>query len=917
MVSNFGGVFVGNEKFSENECYLNFLVTKESGTVIKVSKEFLTLTEHKFDNVLNHNIIEVFKNLRVGPNININNIDEKTDYFLFTKSFKVKFINIKVIYEKEQRKYIFLEKPKYNLELKYPFVNALLLDNYYGIAIYSIPDITLLEANERYLGFKDENFNMKENCIGKHISEFTTGFKGSKYEDILNTVLKTGKSYNIEECKYDGFKRGVTYWGLSLTPLYEDDKMKYCVVMTTEVTEQVLNRKRLEEQARIIKEQNCKLKRQADLLNLSKEAIFVRDLKGSIIYWNKGAEEIYGYSNKEVIGHISDDLLKTSYLEKFGANKLIILKDGIWSGEVEHTRKDGTKLIIETSHQIFIDEDGRRIILEINRDITERKKLEMEAVHQKEVLEEIIQSIDDALFIYDADKNYYLTNKAAKEYYRGNELKKFGDYYNNYKYYDLSGKEIPLENMIISKVFRGEVVKNERLTLKNNNSVKYVNVNGRPIYDSNGKIKFAVLCGRDITHDIENQIMIEKQKEQLKAILDNMQESIYVFDSDGKYFIKNRMAESRFKIISDSIYRSHEGVEFFTLDGEKIKSEDMPHFRIRDGEYINDYIMHIKFEGKEEYISISGTPVFDKEGNFIYGIICGRNVTDFIKNEETIKEIQLKILRAERERNETLEKSLEMKDEFLSLISHEFKTPLNVMNTAIQAIDYFCCSELSDKLKKYLGMIKLNTFRQLRLVNNLLDITRANDGRIKINKKNIDIVFLTNAITESVYTYASQKGVNLVFESEFNEKVIGIDDEKYERILLNLLSNAIKFTPEGKSITVRLASKNKCISIEVKDRGIGIPKDKAEVIFERFGQVNSSLSRQAEGTGIGLSLVKKFVEALGGSISLKSKVGIGSTFTILLPSERIVEEHKEKEIVDFLGNHLVQSISVEFSDIYL
>jgi signal transduction histidine kinase len=268
-------------------------------------------------------------------------------------------------------------------------------------------------------------------------------------------------------------------------------------------------------------------------------------------------------------------------------------------------------------------------------------------------------------------------------------------------------------------------------------------------------------------------------------------------------------------------------------------------------------------------------------------------------------------------KNLEIQKALEMKDEFLSLVSHEFRTPLNVISSAIQALSYIYGSELPYKAKQYLSMIRQNTFRQLRLVNNLLDITRVNAGRIKVSKKNIDIVFLTKAIVESVNTYAAQKTIDIKFITLFEEKVIGIDEEKYERILLNLLSNAIKFTPEGKSITVTLSSIENQISVEVKDNGIGIPANKLDIIFERFGQVDSSLSRQAEGTGIGLSLVKKFTEALEGSISVKSETGKGSTFTILLPGETIIEENSKKEAGDLLDNRLVQTTRVEFSDIYM
>ncbi len=288
-----------------------------------------------------------------------------------------------------------------------------------------------------------------------------------------------------------------------------------------------------------------------------------------------------------------------------------------------------------------------------------------------------------------------------------------------------------------------------------------------------------------------------------------------------------------------------------------------------------------------------------------------------ITAEKKLIEQQQLIINAENEKRQALEKTLEMKDEFLSLISHELRTPLNVINTAVQAMQLICKDELSDKAKGYIKMIRQNMFRQLRLVNNLLDITRTDAGSVKIHKKNIDIVFLTNSIVKSVSTFASQKGVNIEFITSLTKKVIGIDEEKYERILLNLLSNAIKFTTKGKSVTIKMRSMKKVLCIEVIDTGIGIPEDKLGVIFERFGQIDSLLSRQAEGAGIGLSLVKRFVEALNGSISVKSKVGKGSNFTIILPNHKVLEESNLDIATDLMDDRLIQIATVEFSDIYL
>ncbi len=288
------------------------------------------------------------------------------------------------------------------------------------------------------------------------------------------------------------------------------------------------------------------------------------------------------------------------------------------------------------------------------------------------------------------------------------------------------------------------------------------------------------------------------------------------------------------------------------------------------------------------------------------------------KQNRQISKQQELLYRSEKRQRELLEKDLVMKDDFITLITHEFKTPINVIYSAIQLIEYVYSNEISKPVAKLIRSIKRNTFRQLRLVNNLLDITKFNSNQFKLNMKNIDIIFLTKSITDSIKIYANQKKINLSFKSNVNSTNTTIDDEKYERIILNLLSNAIKFTPEGGSITVEVKEirKDKKMEISVIDTGIGIPKEKHKMIFERFGQVENNLSRQAEGSGIGLALVKLLVIILEGKIELDSELGIGSTFTITLPIKEKKINEEENKILQASDNRLVNAINVEFSDIY-
>lgn len=253
----------------------------------------------------------------------------------------------------------------------------------------------------------------------------------------------------------------------------------------------------------------------------------------------------------------------------------------------------------------------------------------------------------------------------------------------------------------------------------------------------------------------------------------------------------------------------------------------------------------------------------------------------------------------------------------VSFIMHELKTPINVVISALQAMESICGNELPAKIYPYLSRIKKNVNKQLRLINSLLDISKAESGYMQLYLKNVDIVMLTRAIVESVRLYALEKGIDIRFNTLLRDKIVAIDDEKFERIMLNLLSNAIKYTPPGKSIYLNMSKVMDRICIEVRDEGLGIPAVELGHIFDKFCQLDNNLTRKGEGTGIGLSLVKNLVMVLGGEITVESEEGKGSSFKVLFNDRQIdeTEKMKDKEPVD--GERLEKLVSIEFSDIYL
>lgn len=288
----------------------------------------------------------------------------------------------------------------------------------------------------------------------------------------------------------------------------------------------------------------------------------------------------------------------------------------------------------------------------------------------------------------------------------------------------------------------------------------------------------------------------------------------------------------------------------------------------------------------------------------------------------------------ERKNTERLKKSIEektkllkevedlenLRNEFFTNISHELRTPLNIIlgiiqlreinNTNISAEDKYIIEE------KYIKIIKQNCYRLLRLVNNLIDITKIDAGFYKANLQNCNIINIVENITLSVVDYIKNKDITLVFDTEIEEKIIACDLDKIERIMMNLLSNAIKFTEKKGNILVCIKDDVDNVIIIVKDDGVGIPKEKVETIFERFKQVENTLSHSNKGSGIGLSLVKSLVEMHGGTISVKSQYLKGTEFIIKLPVKIIPEKSTEKNNNFSIQQTLIERISIEFSDIY-
>jgi signal transduction histidine kinase len=235
--------------------------------------------------------------------------------------------------------------------------------------------------------------------------------------------------------------------------------------------------------------------------------------------------------------------------------------------------------------------------------------------------------------------------------------------------------------------------------------------------------------------------------------------------------------------------------------------------------------------------------------------------------------------------NRELAQANVMKTQFLANMSHELRTPLNAIIGYTQMAVDGIYGPLTQKQSDRLSRVVANGYNLLALINDLLDISKIEAGRLTLISKRVDTPALIQSVSSTLQPLADKKGLSLAFECD-DAPPIYADETRARQILTNIGANAIKFTPKG-SVTIRTQRDGKYLRFSIIDTGIGIPAEALSTIFEEFRQVDGGFTRQYEGSGLGLTIARRLVEMQRGQITVESTVGVGSTFHVMLPLAEI------------------------------
>ena len=617
---------------------------------------------------------------------------------------------------------------------------------------------------------------------------------------------------------------------------------------------------------------NIQLERFNLLLNNAYDCIILYDDNGNILEANTSALSLYGYTIDEIRKlNVSDIRAPETRTNIHKILKALQRHEGMMI-ETLHQTKSGKVFPVEVSASM-IDFDGKTYLQGISRDITERKKFESQLVESEEKFKSVFTYANDVMFIMNG-MNFISANKNAESLfgYTAEELLTFTptDISPEFQEDGVSSRE--KAETLVNKSLNGEPQFFE-WTHKTSNGTEFsteVSLNAIVINDK--KYVFAVL--RDITF----------RKVMDKAIKDKEQSLELALDSSelGYYDINYKTG----KVTTNKSCLSMLGYE--NNKENKDRAWWMKLIHPDDAEYAEN--LWNEFTGMKKDIYQAEVRIRANDGTYKW-ILDKCKIFEFNKDGKPARIVGTHMDISQRKAyeeaiikaKESAEEANNLKSNFLTNMSHELRTPL----TGILGFSEILSTELENE--EHIEMVELILKGGKRLtstLNSILDLSRLESNQLNMFRSNLEF---TEIIEETISRHiksAESKGLKINFENDYESVVCNLDDKMTHDILENLIQNAVTYTNNGK-IDVKLelidTPDSQMARLSVKDTGIGINPKFHDQIFEPFRQASEGLSRKFEGTGLGLTLTKKYTEMMGGEISLNSAEGTGSEFAVSFP----------------------------------
>jgi PAS domain S-box-containing protein len=626
----------------------------------------------------------------------------------------------------------------------------------------------------------------------------------------------------------------------------------------------------------------------AAIVESSDDAIISQDLEGRIQSWNAAAERLFGYSADEAIGRP----VRMTIPPECDAEESDILARIRRGERLEHfetvrVSKAGQR--IDTSLTISPVRDSSATIIgasTIARDITERKRLATALEAQQAWLRVTLGSIDDAVITSDSDETVTLVNAKAEALTgwsttagRGRPLREV------FNALDKDTRQ-PVERGQFAPPPSAGLGPTSVLLVHRDGTERLVANSETLVRDVNGRTLGTALVFRDVSEQRHIEDAAAQQREWFERTLERVGDAVIATDVESRILFMNPVAE-RLTGWSASASRGRRCAQVFTVVDQQTRraTENPVTTALARGDVVEDHSVLVAVDRTEHPIDESGAPIRDHAGRIVGAVLVFRDATDRRRAEAREHAAALereRLLEAERTARSDANRARRMKDEFVGVVSHELRAPLN----AILGWTELMMRSLNDEflIRRGLDIVARNTRRQARLIGDVLDISRMVSGTLRLELQQVDLESILTDAVHAARPDAEAKGIEMQQQVDSLTSAVSGDPARLQQVVWTLLANAVKFTPHHGHIVISLRAMDGGARLTVADDGVGIPPEFLPYVFEPFSQADQSSTRRFGGLGLGLAIVKQLVELHGGVVRAESAgVNLGSTFTVTLP----------------------------------
>jgi PAS domain S-box-containing protein len=659
----------------------------------------------------------------------------------------------------------------------------------------------------------------------------------------------------------------------------------------TGIAEDVTDRKQIEEMLRL----------QAQVLDQTHDSVVSTDLNGNITSWNKGAERVFGYAAKEVLGQ-PVAMLYPSDQQEFLQNQVIapLKAKGKHEVEVVSRHKSGERFDLLLSLSLLRNEHQTPIgMIGLSMDITDRKLAE-DALRQSETFNRrILESSSDCIKLLNLNGQLVYMNPGGLCMLEIDDL----CLYTNADWASLWQEEMRTTvEAAIGTAQTGEMTRFQGFCPTAKGTPKWWDVVVTPILNTEGQVIQLLATSRDITDRIHSEAALQQSEERFRTLADNMSQFAWMAHANGDIFWYNQR------------WFNYTGTTLEEMQGwgwQKVHHPDhvdrvvqLIRHCFETGQLWEDTFPLRGKDGQYRWFLSRAIPIRNEQGK----IACWFGTNTDITEQKQSEIERDRLLEQEQAARESAERANRIKDEFLAVLSHELRSPLNPILgwTKLMQTRKFDPARTNEAL----ATIERNAKLQVQLIDDLLDVAKILRGKLNMNVAPVDLAFVIEAAMDTVRTAAVAKNITLHAVLPQIGRVSG-DAARLQQIVWNLLSNAIKFTPTQGQVEVRLERGGNQAKIIVRDTGRGIKPGFLPHIFESFRQEDASTTRQYGGLGLGLAIVRHLVEAHGGTIWADSQgEEQGATFTMQLPlleiePEQLIAEAAPSDELDLTGARIL------------